>query len=99
MLKKITIRDAMQGIPALATDIRGMIEPANTGPLNIQKTETIDSAAVKVVDGHGDDWQMINLSELTRETSGRATGRIVSWGAKRLGIAPADAVAILLRRQ
>lgn len=95
MLKKLTIRDAMKGIPELGTDIRGMVEPVASMPTNIKEVQTIDSAAVKVVDGHGDDWQMINISELLRETSGRAIGKLISWTARRLGIAPADAVAIL----
>lgn len=95
MLKKITIRDAMNGMPGIQADIRGIVEPAKSIPLDIKKIETVDSASAKCVDKHGDDWQMINLSELARETSGRATGRLVTWGAKRIGIAPADAVAIL----
>jgi len=91
-LKKMSIREAIKGIE-VPVEIRGIVEPAQVMP-KVEKIEATDNASVKVVDDVGDEWQVLNLSELAREAAERSTGFVARLVAKYIGIKPADVVVL-----
>jgi hypothetical protein len=91
--QKMTIREALKGTPLLPIEIRGVIQPSDTLP-KVEKIEANDTASLKILDDKGDEWQMLNLSELAREASDTATGYVVRIVAKKLKVSPEDIVVL-----
>lgn len=91
-LKKMSIREAIKGIE-VPVEIRGIVEPAQVMP-KVEKIEATDNASVKVVDDVGDEWQVLNLSELAREAANHSTGFVARLVAKYVGVKAEDVVVL-----